>query len=213
MSDNFHLDPAPDEWLSAERIDNLRCELGDAVSLMRSAGVLHSVLRFWIRRELGETEDNPSASITWAQGQWGHRLDNLFLQRKDFLDEASCRMLRVKNQGLALELYHRLQAKEATFDELSLQFGVGPERFHGGLLKQQKLDSLPGTLGNFLRKLEPGELTKPLKIGDHFLIVQLNSFVPAVYGDATALKLLDMELQQWLDGMTSHLEDLLSSLT
>ena len=122
-------------------------------------------------------------------------------------------MLRVNDQGLALELYHRLQAQEATFSELSVQFGVGPEKFHGGLFKQQPLVSLPGSLGQFLRKLQSGDITKPLKIGEQFVIVQLVSFVPAELGEATALKLLDLELQQWLDGMTSHLEGLLGSLT
>ena len=80
MSDTFQLDPSPEEWLTNVRIDNLRAELGDAVSLMSQAGVLQKVLSYWIRRELGETEDNPTASISWARIQWGHRVDNLFLQ-------------------------------------------------------------------------------------------------------------------------------------
>lgn len=213
MSDTRILDPAPEEWLSASRIDNLRSELGDAVSLMSRAGVLPTVLSFWIRRELGETEDNPSGSISWARCQWGHRLDSLFLQRKDWLDQASCRLLRVDQQGLALELYHRLLNEEATFEELSQRFGVGPERFHGGLYKLQTLINLPGALGQLLRKLEPGELTKPMRMGKQFGIVQLSSFVPALHGDASSLKVLELELQHWVDGMTSHLETLVSSST
>ena len=161
MSNTFQMDPAPEEWLTTARIDNLRSELSEAVSLMTQAGVLQKVLNCWIRRELGETEENPSASISWARSQWEHRLDNLFLQRKDCLDEASCRMLRVNNQGLALELYHRLQAQEATFSELSMRYGVGPEKFHGGLFKQQRLVNLPGSLGQFLRKLEVREMDAP----------------------------------------------------
>ena len=209
MSDTFQMDPSPEEWLTTARIDNLRAELGDAVSLMSQAGVLQTVLIYWIRRELGETEENPSASISWARSQWEHRLSNLFLQRKDCLDEASCRILRVNNQGLALELYHRLQGNEATFEELSMQYGVGPEKFHGGLWKLQPLVSLPGNLGQFLRKLKPGELTKPLRIVDQFVIVQLINFVPAVYGEASKLKLLELELKVWLERMCTHLESLL----
>jgi parvulin-like peptidyl-prolyl isomerase len=208
MSDTFQLDPAPEEWLSTSRICKLRSELGDAVSLLSEAGVLRSVLIYWIRRELGETEDNPSASISWARSHWEHRLDSLFLQRKDYLDQASCSILRVKEQGLALELYHRLLAQEASFEELSMKFSVGPERFHGGLLKQQSLSNLPGNFGRFLRKLEPGELTKPLKLGEQFVIIQLKSFAPAVYGEASKLQLLELELKFWLDGMTAHLEAL-----
>ncbi len=213
MSDTYQLDPAPEEWLSTARIANLRSELGDAVSLISQAGVLRSVLSYWIRRELGETEDNQSASISWARSQWGHRLNGLFLQRKDWLDQASCRLLRVTQQGLALELYHRLLNEEATFVQLSQQFGVGPERFHGGLYKLQTLNNLPGGLGQLLRKLEPGELTKPMRMGEQFGIIQLTDFVPAMHGEASSLKLLELELQRWVDGMSSYLESLVKSKT
>ena len=210
MSNIFHLDPPPEEWLSSARIDSLRSELGGAVPLMRDAGVLPDVLRHWIRRELGEKEDNQSVILDWASSQWGHRLDSLFLQRKDWLDEVSCRLLRVSQQGLALELYHRLLNEEATFEEVSFKFGLGSERFNGGLYKQQPLINLPKGLGKLLRKLEPGELTKPLRMGDHFAIVQLNDFIPAVHGKSSSLKILELELQQWVNGMTSHLECLVN---
>ena len=211
MTGTLHLDPSPGEWLSDERVDSLLCELGGAVSLLKRAGVLPNVLRSWIRRELGESEDNPSALISWARSQWGHRLDSLFLQRKDCLDEASCKLLRVNQHGLALELYYRLLAEEMTFEEASQQFGLGPERFHGGLLQQQTLVKLPGKLGRLLSKLELGELTTPFRMGEQFGIVQLKSFVPAVYGEASAIKILEMELQEWVDGMALQLETLVNS--
>lgn len=211
MSDTFRLDPAPEEWLSPPLIDKLRAEISSAVPLMSHANVLRIVLRYWIRRELGDTEDSSSGSTAWARSQWGHRLDGLFLQRKDWLDEASCRLLRVNQHGLALELYYRLLAEEATFEEVSQQFGVGPERFHGGLLMQQTLVKLPGKLGKLLAKLEPSELTKPFRMGKQFGIVRLESFVPAVYGEASEAKILELELQQWVDGMATHLETLVCS--
>ena len=211
MSDTSLLDPSPEEWLSTARFDSLKRELGGSVPLLGRAGVLEAVLQCWLRRELGETDDNPTAPIDWARNQWGHRLDSLFLQRKDCLDQASCRLLRVNQQGLALELYHRLLAQESTFEAVSQQYGVGPERFHGGKYKLQSLTSFPGNLGLLLRKLQPGELSKPLRIGEQFGIVQLTAFVPAVHGQSSEQRLLEMELQQWMDGMTSHLEVLVSS--
>ena len=44
MSNTFYMDPTPEEWLSAARIDNLRSELGDAIYLMRNAGAKPAVL-------------------------------------------------------------------------------------------------------------------------------------------------------------------------
>lgn len=211
MSDITPLDPAPEEWLTAERKERLQLALGSSIPLLTSAGVLPAVLTFWIRQELGATEDNPTAPMAWASSQWGHRLDSLYLQKKDRLDQASCRLLRVQQQGLALELYHRLLAKEASFEQLSQQYGVGPERFNGGLLEQQPLAKFAGNLGSLLRKLKPGEITKPLQMGKLFGVLQLESFVPAVHGEESSQLLLQQELQQWVAAMAEHLAALVSS--
>ena len=208
MSELITLDPAPEEWLTSERLEDLQVQLGASVPLLIRADALRTVLNCWIRGELGVDED---AMLAWAHAQWGHRLDSLFLQRKDRLDQASCRLLRVKQQGLALELYHRLLAEEATFEQVSQEFGVGSERFQGGLLKQQGLASFPGNLGQLLRKLKPGQLSKPLQVGKLFAIVKLENFVSAVHGDSSTQLLLELELDQWVEGMVSHLEALVSS--
>jgi hypothetical protein len=75
------------------------------------------------------------------------------------------------------------------------------------------LNNLPGGLGQLLRKLEPGELTKPMRIGEQFGLIQLTDFVPATHGEASSLKLLELELQRWVDGMSSHLETLVKLKT
>ena len=208
MSELITLDPAPEEWLTTERLEPLQAQLGESVPLLIRADVLGTVLGCWIRGELGVDQE---ARLAWAHAQWGHRLDSLFLEGKDRLDQACCRLLRVKQQGLALELYHRLLAEEATFEQLSQDFGVGPERFQGGLLKQQPLASFPGNLGQLLRKLKPGQLSMPLQMGKLFAVVQLEAFVPAVHGDASTQRLLKLELDQWVEGMVTHLEALVSS--
>ena len=94
---------------------------------------------------------------------------------------------------------------------MSQEFGVGSERFQGGLLKQQGLASFPGNLGQLLRKLKPGQLSKPLQVGKLFAIVKLENFVSAVHGDSSTQLLLELELDQWVEGMVSHLEALVSS--
>ena len=87
---------------------------------MSQAGVLQKVLSYWIRRELGETEDDPSASISWARSQWGHRLDGLFLQRKDWLIKQVVDCCESINRPC--QSHHRFN-EEATFEELSQRFG------------------------------------------------------------------------------------------
>ena len=87
MSELITLDPAPEEWLTSERLEDLQVQLGASVPLLIRADALRTVLNCWIRGELGVDED---AMLAWAHAQWGHRLDSLFLQRKDRLDQASC---------------------------------------------------------------------------------------------------------------------------
>lgn len=211
MSEMLVLDPAPEEWLSDERKNRLVSELGASASLLREVDVLDTVLNHWIRRELAGDPVDTQACLDWARTQWGYRLESLFLQYKQDLDQASYKFIRVKELGLALEIYHRLIAKEDSFESLSIKFGTGPERFYGGLVKLQPLGNLPSGLSNFMRRLKPGGITKPVRLNDKFAVVQLNEFIPAVQGEEMERKLLSQELQKWLQGMAGHLKAQLSS--
>ena len=134
----------------------------------------------------------------WAEARWGHRLETLFLERKGDLDRASCRLLRVRAKGLALELFHRVKAGEDTFASLARRFGDGPEQSNDGLIPLQPLSSMPLGLAKVLPKLEPGELMPPSRLGQHFALVQLEQFKPARFDDSSRQRLLAAELDVWL---------------
>ena len=206
MSELIVLDPAPEEWLSDERKNRLVSELGASALLLREVDVLDTVLSYWIRRELAGDAVDSEACLDWAHKQWGHRLESLFLQQKQDLDQVSCKLLRVVHPGLATELYHRLLNQEASFEQLSMQFGVGPERFHGGFLKMQYVKDLPKGLGKLIFHLNDGELMKPLQFANKFVVIQLIQRVPAVFDDPTKQLLLSNELQNWIQGMSGCME-------
>lgn len=152
----------------------------------------------------------------WARQQWGHRLETLYLERKPQLDQASCRLIRLSSKHLAMELYHRLRAEEAAFEDLAARYGEGPERFKGGLLALQPVATLPLGLGPVLARLTPGELTLPLPLGQGYALVQLAAFEQAQFNAAAEAKLLSQELQTWIAAMVpvlrSHLISMHSSL-
>ena len=206
MSELIVLDPAPEEWLSDERKNRLVSEIGASAPLLHEVNVLDTVLNYWIRRELAGDAVDSDACLDWARKQWGHRLESLFLQKKQDLDQVSCKLLRVAHPGLAMEIYHRLLNKEASFEQLSMQFGVGPERFHGGLLKMQYVKDLPKGLGKLLVHLDDGELMKPLQFANKFVVIQLIQRVSAVFDDSTKQLLLSNELQNWIQGMSGRME-------
>lgn len=205
MSELITLDPAPEEWLSDERKNRLLSELGASAPLLQEADVLDTVLKHWIRRELGPISSDSDSCLLWARDQWGHRLESLFLQQKQDLDQVTCKLLRVAHPGLATEIYHRLLNQEASFEQLSMQFGVGPERFHGGLLKRQYVKDLPKGLGQLLVHLDNGELMKPLKFSNKFVVLQLIERIAAVFDESTKQLLLSKELQNWIQGMSGCL--------
>jgi parvulin-like peptidyl-prolyl isomerase len=136
--------------------------------------------------------------LRWSEAQWGHRLESLFLERKAELDQASCRLLRVGDKGLALELYHRIKAGEESFAAVAFRHGEGPERHQGGLIPLQPLTSLPLGLAAVVPRLEPGELLPPTRLGEQVALLQLESFQPARFDANSRQQLLAGELNRWL---------------
>lgn len=135
----------------------------------------------------------------WAAHQWNHRLESLFLKHKSELDCASCRLLRVSDKGLAIELYHQIKSKENSFDVLSFRYGMAPEKNNGGLIPLQQLSKLPYGLDKILPKLSPGEVLRPQRLGEHLALVQLETWQPAVFNEASKRMLLTAELEKWLE--------------
>ncbi|MBQ60493.1 MAG: hypothetical protein CMQ19_00305 [Gammaproteobacteria bacterium] len=247
------LDPAPQYWLTLERLQRLEADLGNAVALLSMSGLLNQALDYWLRLELTQEllassywpEDQRKQELDtleenwrckydpadwglsdqqlrdkllvapccrhWARMQWQQRLEKLYLERKQQLDQASCRLLRLSDKHLALELYHRIRAEEDSFESLALEYGEGPERFKGGLLKLQPLAQMPLGLGTLLNRMEPGELLTPQRLGNGFALVQLELFEPAPLNPATEETLLAQELQAWLQQLVLCLRAHLTS--
>lgn len=147
----------------------------------------------------------------WARQQWQQRLETLYLERKDQLDRASCRLMRLSDKYMALECYHRIRAGEASFERLALEHGEGPERLQGGLLPLQPLSKLPQGLAPLLSKLQPGELLPPQRFGKGFALVQLERLEPAPLDAAAEELLLTQELNAWIQQLVGTLQAHLTS--
>lgn len=151
------------------------------------------------------------AALRWCHHQWGHRLESLYLHRKSGLDRASCRLLRLSDKNLAMELYHRIKARETSFEQAALEFGEGPERFQGGLLPLQPLAKMPFGLAPLLERLDLGQLSMPLRLNQGFCLVQLVKRQPSQLDSATGDALLMEQLALWVDSLVDLLVADLSS--
>jgi len=145
------------------------------------------------------------AALRWSRQQWGHRLQSLYLQRKSSLDRASCRLLRLKDKNLAHEIYHRIKSSETSFEQAAIEFGRGPERHQAGLLPLQPLERMPYGLAPLLERLEPGRLTMPLRLGEDFCLVKLETFQPSQLDADMEELLLAEQLGLWVDSVVNDL--------
>ena len=137
------------------------------------------------------------ALLAWAEQHWGHGLESLYLARKTGMDRVTLRMLRVSDMAFSLELYHRIKAGEASFEQLSWAFGEGPERLKGGQIKNKRLDELPATLFPLLVNLHSVDVQKPRAIGQMYVLFQLLDRHPCVFDQDTRRQLLMEQLRCW----------------
>lgn len=134
----------------------------------------------------------------FKQERWGHTLETAFLRNKEQFDRVIYSLLRTRDAGLAQELYFRILEGENSFGELAKQFSEGPEAETQGLIGPVELTKPHPQLAQMLRRCQPGQLLPPTLIGDWFLIVRLEKFVPAQFDAMTQQVLLEEHYRGWL---------------
>jgi parvulin-like peptidyl-prolyl isomerase len=129
---------------------------------------------------------------------WGNKLESYFLQRKTQLDRVLYSLIRTKEAGLAQELYFRIQDDGQPFADLARQFSEGQEAQTGGLIGPVELSVPHPALARVLSISQPGQLWPPTRVGDWFVVVRLEKFLPAKLDDSTRQRLLDELFNTWL---------------
>ena len=125
----------------------------------------------------------------------------LCARNKENLDRVTFEMLRISNQNLAAELYYRLMAKEQSFQQLSWDYGEGPEKKHAGKFQDQCLKDLPAGISPLLRRMKPNEPAKPRRFGKFFVILNLVQITSAQYDQ----NMKDYLLENQLNGLFAEI--------
>jgi len=134
----------------------------------------------------------------FKENTWGNKLESYFVQRKSKLDKVIYSLIRVKDIGIAQELYFRIQEAEQSFDEIAREYSEGQEANTGGLLGPVELSVPHPTLSNLLSSNPPGKLLPPTRVGDWIVIVRLEKFLPAQLDEQIRTRLLNELLESWL---------------
>jgi parvulin-like peptidyl-prolyl isomerase len=132
-----------------------------------------------------------------------------FLERKQQLDRVVYSLLRLKDPGLARELYFQLAEGEADFADLAALHAEGPERTTRGIVGPVPLTQAHPQLVERLRTARVGELQEPFQIEQWWLLFRLESLSPATFDEPMAVQMSQELFEAWLERtVQSRMEDL-----
>jgi len=162
--------------------------------------------RDWTAHDLELHLWRPEALRRFAEQRFGPGVEDAFLKQANTADQVVYSLLRVNDPGLARELWIRLEEQEISFPEAAAQFGQGPEALHLGVIGPMALrDIHPEPLRDQLRRLQPGEINPPMRLGDWMVLLRLEKLIPAVFDQGTRQRLIQVQLDEFLQDRQKRL--------
>jgi parvulin-like peptidyl-prolyl isomerase len=166
----------------------------------------------WLTQR-GITRDQLESIITrdirvgqHKQMTWEPKVNSYFLERKPKLDRVVYSLIRVKDLGIAQELYFRIQEGEQTFQEIAQSQSQGVEAETGGLLGPVELGTPHPAIAKLLITNPPGHLIPPTRLGEWFIILRLEKLIPAQLDEALQQRLLNELFETWLQTQVAKLQ-------
>jgi hypothetical protein len=138
------------------------------------------------RAELEQQLLQPKRVQHYVAEHYRPKAEARFLQRKTQLDRVVFSLLRLADPGLAQELFQRIEEGEADFAALAAHYAQGPERATRGVVGPIPLVQAHPLLAERLRTSQPGVLIEPFALETWWLVVRLESVIPASLDEATA---------------------------
>ena len=128
-----------------------------------------------------------------------------FLQRKEELDQATYSLLRVKDSGIAHELYLQLEASETSFEKLATNYSEGPEKRSGGRVGPAPISRAHPQLQQLLQTAPIGVVLEPLLIEQWWVVTRLEERMEARFDGAMQQRMATELLEQWITTETNQL--------
>lgn len=121
-----------------------------------------------------------------------------FLLRKSQLDCVVYSLLRLRDPGLARELYLRIDEGDANFADLAAAYAEGPEKATRGIVGPVPLTQAHPALADRLRTAPAGVVLEPFRIDSWWLVVRLERLTPATFEESTADLMAHELFDQWI---------------
>ena len=154
----------------------------------------------WNEEDLDLHLHLPDALTKFATSRFGPGLEEEFLSANGGHDQITYSLLRVRDQGLAQELWIRLEEGEATFVVIAEDFGEGPEAKRKGLVGPIPVGQIqPPELVTLLKSLKVGDVHPPVILGEWHVLLRLENLQPARFDDQMRDHLMRTQLNTFLE--------------
>jgi parvulin-like peptidyl-prolyl isomerase len=130
--------------------------------------------------------------------KWANQIESYFCQRKSQIDQVVFSMIRVKDLDIAEEIYFRLIAKESSFVELAPLYSAGMEANTKGINGPVELGKIDPALAHILVSAPVAEVLAPIKIGDWWVVMQLEKIIAAQLDEQMCQQLTEELFNQWV---------------
>jgi len=196
--------------LTEEEIQRARIQFAQELELTSDADVARYAHAHLLTPEALDSQALLSArQRKFSLREFGPKAEARFLERKTQLDRVVYSLLRLKDGGLARELYLRLDEGEANFADVAAEYAEGPEKATRGIVGPVPLTQAHPLLVDRLRTAAPGVVLEPFRVETWWLVVRLESFTPASFDEATAARMVHELFEQWLIGQVEQRLDAL----
>lgn len=138
----------------------------------------------------------------WKQSVFGPEAPEYFERRKPLLDRVVYSLLRVKEPGLARELWFRIKEREATFAELAPDYASGNEVYTAGIVGPVAYGAMHPALATVLQSAPVGKLLKPFAIAEWYLVARVEHQLPVEFNEAMKHQMIEELAEKWLDERT-----------
>ena len=154
----------------------------DLDNILKNKGISEEELHYQITLPLKISK--------FAKQNFKNQIETYFLERKDFLDEYTFNIIRLKNKDLAYELYFRIDSGESDFTKLSESYSFYSELYPKGLFGPKNLQGINPLIVNKLIISSPGELIEPFQVDEWWIILKLINKKKAKLDESTSNMLL-----------------------
>ncbi len=136
----------------------------------------------------------------YCEDKYDEFIGKEYLSNKEKLDMVKYSMIRVKEYGLAMELYLKIKDDNEDFNELAKNYSIGIEKKTNGVIGPLPLERVNNLMRPKLSKNNLNFINKPFKYNNEWIICRLDDYKESKLDKNTVMnlksKILDEEIER-----------------